>query len=182
MSQEVAKLVPLPTLDELTMFWAQQKPSMPYAARFPKAAHVSAPYVWVFGSSKHAVINMALQWSRWKTNCTWRPADEEERTLAKVDSSCDFGFWEFTNLPFGIPFHNWFDEPFDLTDSGLRTDEVLRIFKEKTFDAWNLGSSFLVVFMNSEEIDEEVRYWQEMRAAGEDYYGSENEPNLLQSF
>lgn len=165
--------VSLATLDMLSTFWAQYKEILPYVARFRHTMHVPATYCWVFGSSKSAVVDLALEWSRWQTNCIWRPADEEEVALATGDR--DFGFWEFSKLPFGIPFWNWFDELFDLTDPDLSTEKVMQIFKEKTFDAWGRGTGFPVVFMNSREMDEEVLYWQEQRAAGEEYYGSENE-------
>lgn len=170
MTQTTAIAISLKTLDELKRFWNDHGNTFPFAAR----SALGTDYNWVFGVSKEAVVDLALQWESWNVNCKWRRATSDEYEGADVDPSCEFGFWEFTNLPFGIEYYEWFDvEPPDITDPHLSTSEVMKIFKLQTFDIWSFG--FPVLFMTQDGVVEEIEYWEQERAAGEDYYGSENE-------
>lgn len=173
MPNDSAILALLPTLDDLSKFWTEHRESLPFAACL-LASRPGGRHMWVFGTSKSKAVELALDWSKWQPTCTWRPASADERELAGVDESTTYGFWEFANLPFGISEHSWFSEPVDLTDPNMNPAEVMQLFKEQTFDAWGQGGA-PVCFLDSEKMDEEVQYWLNERAAGEEYYGAENE-------
>lgn len=174
MTTVLAQRTSLLTLDALAEFLEKNLSIFPYAARYSDQRHEPIPYCWIFGSSKADVVDLALNWSK-SVRCAWRPADKEERSMAGQDDTATYGFWELSNLPLGIPYHEWFNRPFELTDPSLSTTEVKNIFRERTFDDWFLGSGQPVIFFDSDGIAEELDYWQNERANGGDYYGSENE-------
>ncbi len=175
MQKNLVKLVSLPTLDQLEKFWAEHKGDLPYAGQCMHSSDESLYTGWFFGSTKLAVVDAVLQWDRWHVCCTWRKADEDEYAWANIDPSHNFGFWEFSNLPFKLQHNEWFEPPFDFSDPNLSCERVIEIFKEKTFDAWDAGSASPACFFDAQGIENEITYWQKERAAGEDYYGSENE-------
>lgn len=90
------------------------------------------------------------------------------------------GWWNLENLPGGMSDGDWFGvRSEEVIDPALSVSEVTRIMQEKTYDDWKAIGADEIEFTDAAGVDSIVAYWISERSNGEDYYGSENETELL---
>ena len=89
------------------------------------------------------------------------------------------GWWRFCDLPNGYDSDDWFNPGIDheeLFDPNMALAEVAEKLHEQTFDDWKQHGVWEEIEAHDRaSIDETILYWRNERAAGESYYGDENE-------
>ena len=89
------------------------------------------------------------------------------------------GWWRFCDLPNGYAPDDWLNPGIDheeLFDPNMALAKVAEKLHEQTFDDWKPHGVWEEIEAHDRaSIDETIRYWRNEQAAGESYYGDENE-------
>ncbi|NKF91933.1 hypothetical protein GO286_04215 [Ralstonia solanacearum] len=88
------------------------------------------------------------------------------------------GWWELKNLPLDADWsYDWLGLSVDaeLIDPATTAAEVAESMQQLTYDAWATADSTDIAVMDAAGVDDEIAYWRAEQAAGEGYYGEENE-------
>ena len=86
------------------------------------------------------------------------------------------GWWRLKNLPGDYDASDWFDMgAVELFDPKMPIAEVERALQEQTFDQWKESDIAEIKYHDQDSIDENINYWQNEKAIGQDYYGFKNE-------
>ena len=110
----------------------------------------------------------------------WSDKDEADylADCARRSPESYRGWWRFCNLPKGMDPDDWFNVGIDheeLFDPNMSSDEVASKLHEQTFDDWMHSDGSESQAHDRLSIDETIQYWRDEQAAGESYYGDENE-------
>ncbi|MGM9480288.1 hypothetical protein ACS5PN_03750 [Roseateles sp. NT4] len=123
----------------------------------------------------------------------WFAGQEDHRTTATAagtwteDDEADFqrrtrqtyrGWWRFCNLPDGQDPGEWFSPGSDhveLIDPHLPRAAVEAQLLWETFDSWVDAYPSDIQAHDAAGVDKTIAYWRAEQAAGQGYYGDENE-------
>ena len=85
------------------------------------------------------------------------------------------GWWQLKNLPDGCDPSDWFRRSHEeLSDPNMSIAEVEKTLQEQMFEeSSELGEE--IQYCDRASIEETIAYWRGEQAAGQDYYGRENE-------
>ncbi|MFT0137710.1 hypothetical protein ACEK07_07800 [Alcanivoracaceae bacterium MT1] len=152
--------VRLQTLDTLEQFWKMHRDQFGYACEGcggDDRLDFLHEYDWVFGPSKSAVVRTVLRWGQSNLGCEF---DEG-------------GWWQYCNLPANQDPYGW---PILAWDGHAPVAEVVEALHGLTFDDWGaLEDNPEIRSHDRDSLDEMIHYWRQEQAAGEGYYGEENE-------
>jgi hypothetical protein len=114
--------------------------------------------------------------------------DDDEKTYqadcARRSPETYRGWWQLHNLPDRYDAHGWFNpaiEHEELFDPHMPIEDAARKLKEQTFDDWMRSDAEEIEYHDRKSLDAVITYWHQVKAAGEDYYGQENERTLSNS-
>ncbi|MFL7983171.1 hypothetical protein [Xanthomonas vasicola] len=68
----------------------------------------------------------------------------------------------------------WFSNSPEIIDHTLQAKDAAVLLQEMTFDDWH-GGECDIKLMDASDVDDEITYWRDEKAAGESYYGNEHE-------
>lgn len=110
----------------------------------------------------------------------WSDEDERDYQADCIRRSPETyrGWWQFKNLPGGCNPLDWFN-PFtdveELFDPNMPIAEVERMLQEQTFDDWKESYVVEIDYHDRASLEEAIAYERGNQAAGQGYYGDENE-------
>lgn len=103
--------------------------------------------------------------------------EQETQYLARTPTSYR-GWWRLKNLPAQYSPEDWFSPASkheELIDPSMSPADAAEKLHEQTFDEWMWTDPIIIECYDQVGIEEVISYWQSERAAGDGYYGEENE-------
>lgn len=113
---------------------------------------------------------------------SWTEVNETEYQTDIIERTPNnyVGYWTLENLPNDIDPLYWFStKSIEIRDPNIPLNSIRKIMQELTFDDWKDSDVEEVEFHDGQSIEETITYWRAEQAAGQSYYGDENETLLV---